>query len=137
MLLLAMRGRDAPGQGQCGPVAPSTGASCPPLFLRAQPQFSIHTCVPTPPLISPLASLWPHRGNGSQVCGPHISFVSRNSSGTMTSVLHSRLASWHRQVPPLRQLCCLAYKYQFPRILPRVLASLPRCFVFLFVFPFI
>lgn len=62
MLLLARRGKDAPERGQCGLVAPSTGTSCPPLLLRAQLQFSIYTCVPTPPLMCPLASMWPYKG---------------------------------------------------------------------------
>lgn len=58
----------------------------------------------------------PIRGNGSHVCGPCISFVPRHSRGTMTAVRHNSPASWHRQVchhgGTLRQLCCLAHKYQ-------------------------
>lgn len=62
MLLLAGRGGAAPEWGQCGLVAPSTGASCPPQLLIAWLQFGMHTCVPTAPLTCPWASLWPYKG---------------------------------------------------------------------------
>lgn len=90
---------------------------------------------PTPPLISPLASLWPHRGkwltgmwSPHQLCIQELQWHHDFGTAQPPSFLAQT------SLPPLRQLCCLAYKYRFPRILPRVLASLPRCFVFFCLF---
>lgn len=95
MLPLPVRGRGTPEQGQCGLVAPSTGASCPPSLLRAQLQFSILVCVLILPLTAPLAGLWPCQGNWLTALW---SLHRPCTQALMTSVLHSSRASWHREI---------------------------------------